>query len=338
MLGIESVGQLASLLETTPRCLYQTADGAAGDIQLYELVDPTKTTPKKRIVVCPKGRLRHFQSLLLKKVFRPALKPTKYSFGGVARRNARQNAAQHLSSRFAYTTDIKSFFPSISRWRVADTFESHLGCSGDVASLLTRLCTYQEHLSQGLMTSPILADQILRRTDFRIAGLCRKHGLCYSRFVDDITVSGPFGLDLTESGIVQLIRRIIRESGFNVSAEKEQSGRVQSGEVTITGLRVLNGHLDPAEEYVRRVDEQLSQHHSLGVDGPFTGLLATCDQLKGRIEYICGINLHRKRSLRQRFAAIDWQGVMRNAEVRGLIVSRKSLTPLPSGAAGVIAL
>ena len=51
------------------------------------------------------------------------------------------------------------------------------------------------HLALGLMTSPILADCLMMRVDQRIGGMCRKNKLVYTRFVDDITISGSFPID-----------------------------------------------------------------------------------------------------------------------------------------------
>ena len=50
-------------------------------------------------------------------------------------------------------------------------------------------------LALGLITSPILADQMMDCVDDRIGGACRKAGLVYTRYVDDLTISGPYDLE-----------------------------------------------------------------------------------------------------------------------------------------------
>jgi hypothetical protein len=329
MLGLTKVGELAGRLHTTPQALYHAAEHIDEYVELYELVDPANPSRKPRIVLSPRGPLRCAQHALLHVLFRKHLRPTRFSFGGIPGRNALQNARCHLASRFAYTTDIENFFPSISAERVREMFESRHGCSGDISRLLTRLCTYNHHLAQGMITSPILADESVRRIDFRIAGLCAVHNLVYSRFVDDVTVSGCFHLDQNSSGIVDLIRRILADCGFEIAKRKEQSGLLADGDVAITGLRVLRGHLDAAAEYVRRLEEHLEAHRLLGLGHDSAGPLFTEDQLRGRVAYVCAVNCHRSRILRQRLGQIDWPNVKVNAISRGLIVCRRGLKHVP---------
>jgi RNA-directed DNA polymerase len=328
MLGLQSVGELAGILRTTPRRLYAVADTIDGYVHFYELLDPANPKRKARIVLNPTGELRRIQFRLLHDLFRRRLRPNPFSFGGVPGRSATQNATQHIESQFIYTTDIQNFFPSISQWRVREMFQSRLDCSADVSQLLARLCTYKGHLAQGLITSPILADRAVHRVDVRIAGLCESHHLSYSRFVDDITVSGWFSFDLNKSGIVSLIRRILNECGFQIAQHKEQTGEVANGDVAVTGLRIIRGHLDPTADYIHRLEAQLESHRKLGQGDQLVGPLFTKQQLRGRVEYVCAINRNRSRTLRQKFGLIDWSAVEAIAVDRGLIVCRKSLIPL----------
>jgi hypothetical protein len=202
---------------------------------------------------------------------------------------------------------------------------SRLGCSDEVSTLTARLCTFEGHLAQGLITSPILADYSVRRLDARVAGVALAHRLVYSRFVDDINLSGQFRLDLNSSGLVQLVRRIIHECKFNVAARKEKSGRVTDGEISITGFRFHNGHLDPVADYLQRLQATLEAHRMLGLNGPFDAQLCTEAQLQGRVNYVCSINRNRRRSLRSLLGSINWERVQRNALERGLIISHKRL-------------
>jgi RNA-directed DNA polymerase len=328
VLGLSNVGQLSSILSSTPRNLYQIADNIESYVQLYELIDPVNPRRKPRVVLSPTGPFRRVQYTILHSLLRQHLRPTRFSFGGIPGRNAVQNARQHLKSRFAYTTDIHDFFPSISAERVRETFISRHKCSADVSRLLTRLCTYNHHLAQGLITSPILADEAVRRVDVRIAGLCEVHNLVYSRFVDDVTISGWFTLDRNSSGLVKLIRRILSDCGFAVAEHKEQSGALADGDISITGLRILRGHLDPTSDYIDRLEAQLEAHRAFGAGGELIGPLFTQDQLRGRVEYVCAINPNRARSLRQRLGNVNWDAVKENAITGGRMVCRKVLRPV----------
>ncbi len=328
MLGVRSVGELAAVLKTTPRRMFDVAARKGDHVRRYELVDPAKPHKAPRPVLSTTGPYRQLQTQILRGLLGPRLRPSPYSFGGIAGRNAVQNARQHLGSSFVFTTDIRNFFPSINFWQVRDTFERRFRCPPDVALLLATLCTHDGHLAQGLMTSPILADHAVRRIDARIGGLCDGLGLVYTRFVDDVTVSGRFGLDKTESAVVRLIRQILGESGFAVALHKEQDGRLSDGEVAVTGYRQLRSRLDVASDYIRGLERSLESHRLLGLGEPFHGLLFTRDQLAGRVAHVCNANRNRTRPLSQQLAAIDWDGVRANAEARGLLVCRKQLRPV----------
>jgi RNA-directed DNA polymerase len=325
MLDIRTVGELAAALRTAPRKLYEIADHVDDYVQLYELHDPAHVRRRVRTVMCPTGALRRIQVQLLRGMIRCRVRPSPYSYGGVPGRNALQNASVHLGARYVYTTDIESFFPSISNWQVHDLFNHRLRCSENVSRLLTRLCTYDHHLAQGLVTSPALADQVVGRVDARIGGMCRHIRLKYSRFVDDLAISASFPFDLNRSGIVKMVRQILRDCGFSVAESKEQSGSLTEGEIAITGLVARRGHLDVKREYLNRLHDQIEEHRQLALGQQFRGPLFTREQLHGRIEYVSMVNAHRRRSLRQRFASIDWDGVRAHATDRGLLVARKVL-------------
>src|SRR5262249_5116134 len=117
----------------------------------------------------------------------------------------------HIGQQFVYTADIKKFFPGIHHSSVRRLF-LRLGCSEEVATLLTRICTFDYHLAQGFVTSLILADQAFGLADERILRLCEAKKLVYTRFVDDLTLSGPF--DLEQSGIPTTIATILYKTGF----------------------------------------------------------------------------------------------------------------------------
>src|SRR5262249_20589174 len=147
----------------------------------------------------------------------PKLHPTKCSHGGVRRRSPLTNARAHLGNTFAFVADISGFFPAISISRVYEMFCRH-ACRAEVARMLTRLCTFDYHLAIGLVTSPIIANEIFRPIDERIEHACRRMNLVYTRFMDDITISGKF--ELSDSGIHASVRNIIERHGFKLADEK----------------------------------------------------------------------------------------------------------------------
>jgi hypothetical protein len=226
------------------------------------------------------------------------------------------NVQPHLQQAFVFTTDISNFYPSVHRQRVFDLF-TELGCSQEVASYCTRLCTHEHRLAQGLITSPILADMLLRPVDEGIGMLCRQNKLAYTRFVDDLAISGRF--DLEQACIPDVIHQILTGNGFAINEDKKRFGKVAEG-FSITGIRFNKGHPDVERAYLDSVLCQLTDHQTLAEGGDFKGTYQTEAQMRGKVSHICWINPGRRRSLHSRLSRIDWKKTRAEAQRRGLEV------------------
>jgi hypothetical protein len=292
--------------------------------QFYEelvLHDPAKPG-KPRPVVNVLGTMRDFQTRLYRKTLIRKLSPSFFSHGGVPGRSLKTNVEPHLGSSFVLVADISNFYPSIHYPRVYRLFVERFGCSPDVGRLCTRLCTYRDHLALGLITSPILADQILRRVDLRIAAVCREAKLVYTRFVDDITISGQY--DLKNSGIPRVVEEILGQDGFKINPNKNKFGRLSAG-LTITGLRTIRGRLDVSRDFLNELDRQLDDAASLAQGGAFTGPYYLENQILGRIHFACWINRNRRSTLLKKHHSINWSAVDREARRRRYVVCQKRL-------------
>ena len=104
--------------------------------------------------------------------------------------------------------DIKDYFPSIINKRVWGFFKS-IGYNEIMAKNFTNLTTYRGQLPQGAPTSPMIANLISWRMDKRLANFCERRGLKYSRYADDITISGDHSLPR----YLKLISKIIESEG-----------------------------------------------------------------------------------------------------------------------------
>src|SRR5262249_43073188 len=151
----------------------------------------------------------------------------------------------------------------------------------------------------------VLADQILHVVDHRIGYACEKLGLVYTRFVDDITISGPFNLDSRICGISKLVEGILRQHGVSPNPRKHRFGRFSDG-FTITKIRIRNGRLDVRRQYFEEVVRQIEDAQSLARGDSFQGPYFTPAQIEGRVRFVCWINPGRKRQLLGKLKSIDW--------------------------------
>ncbi len=319
MLRIRQLKHLAVHLGVTERKLDAIAESPARWCQKLQLFDPAKPN-KIRQVLNVTGPLRRIQTCLLRSVLLPRLSISRYSHGGVQGRHVKTNVAPHLKSTFVFTTDISNFYPSIGHRRVYRLFCDKFECAPDVARICTKVCTHDYHLALGLITSPILADQILQPIDLRIGQACEKAELVYTRYVDDIAISGNF--DFASSGIPGLVHSVLEEHGFYEKDAKRDSGYLKD-EKLITKLRIKRGHPDASRAYIRELERQLEDARKLAKNGEFDGPYFTKGQIRGRIEFVAWINPGRRRNLMHRFKSISWKNVERNAAERSLIASSK---------------
>jgi len=325
MLYISSEKNLSNLLRVTRDELWDMLEHADDYYDELKLHDPAKPD-KPRDIVCVTGKLRRLQIRFYRDVLLARLPISPYSHGGIRGRSARTNAAVHLHSHFIFKTDISSFFPSIRQWQIYRLFVDRFGCTPPVAALCTRLCTYDNCLQLGLITSPILADQFVRPIDKRIGILCERCRLKYSRYVDDITISGKY--DIKRSGIPRVIAKILLQNGLRANPEKNEFGRVRDG-IAVTGIRRnRRGKIDVEQEYADEIARVLDDVKSLSDGKPFdkSRPYFTRDQIRGRIQFVKTVNIGRGQRLLNRFHEIKWELVAAAAHEQALIVSKKQIT------------
>jgi retron-type reverse transcriptase len=143
------------------------------------------------------------------------------------------NACVHADRDFVFNADIKDFFGSIRAKRVRSLFVA-LGFPGKLSGFLTRLCTYHGVLPQGAPTSPLIANLVCRLLDERIASYCAAHGFTYTRYCDDITISGNGKFT---PAMQQEVFAIVESEGFAINQNKVRLA-TKRGRQMVTGLVV----------------------------------------------------------------------------------------------------
>ena len=156
----------------------------------------------------------------------------EYVEGFVQKRSIVTNARIHLGQHTLLHADIKDFFDSITVDRVDEAFRA-LGCTSSVGNTLARVCTLNGQLPQGSSASPILANLVCRHLDTDLNTLAVAKHCKYSRYADDITISGDQVPDGAE------IEAVLRRHGFSIRSEKYRIQRRGRGQY-VTGLSVVD--------------------------------------------------------------------------------------------------
>ncbi|MCW2272877.1 RNA-directed DNA polymerase [Rhodoblastus acidophilus] len=192
--------------------------------------------------------------------------PHESAYGYRPGRNIRENAQVHVGSARILSLDIADFFPSISKERIEQLFLG-MGMNAAISDLLSRFLTIEGTLTLGFPTSPVLSNAISLPIDLELSSVARQFDARYSRYADDITVSGNGDLPSLEA-----VEDCLCRHGFQLAPGKTRfSKRGQSHYVT--GLSVS----DPVQPHVprdrkRALRQQLYYMTKFGVDDHFRRL------------------------------------------------------------------
>lgn len=156
----------------------------------------------------------------------------------------KQNAFYHAHTLYGLSLDLKDFFPSISANKVYTIF-SNLGYNNFAASILTNLCTLNGKLPQGSACSPAISNIVCITLDKRLAGLCEKRNIRYSRYADDMYFSCDDKILLKKTA--PIITEIIEDEGFVINEEKTHF-HTPSNKKQITGITVIPSGIDDSFE------------------------------------------------------------------------------------------
>lgn len=143
------------------------------------------------------------------------------ALGGIKGKGIQDFIDIHSSCECYISFDLKDFFPSIKSGRIFNIFRES-GCSPDLADLLTNITTVNGSLPQGFATSTMLANIAANGLDKQISHISNQYQLKYTRWVDDIVVSGR--IKDVNSAAKSLIGAV-QPHGFRIKHKKTNISR-----------------------------------------------------------------------------------------------------------------
>lgn len=191
-----------------------------------------------------KIELKRIQKRILALLMSHVEIPT-YAFGGVPKKDNIKNAKYHQGNKYIFTTDLRSFFPSISHNSVFKVYCNN-GYSPTVARILTKLTTYKYQLPQGVPTSTLLALLAFKPTGDKLYDYALQHNLKFSIFVDDITISSKVDF----KHLVPEILDIIVSAGYKISHNKTH---YSTKNPIITGIKCQNNRIKLPQSTYKRI-------------------------------------------------------------------------------------
>jgi hypothetical protein len=173
--------------------------------------------------------------------------PHEAACGYAPGRSLIQHLRCHAGQAVLLKFDLQDFYTTVRAARVQALFTT-LGYPEVVARELTALCTTatpepllqrlheqagslswpqrqrlrDAHLPQGAPCSPALANLCAFGLDLRLAGLAQSLGARYSRYADDLVLSGGSALAHSRARIEAWVGRIALEEGFAINHRKSR--------------------------------------------------------------------------------------------------------------------
>lgn len=214
-------------------------------------------------------------------------------------RGTHTNASAHLHARAILSVDVESFFDSLTGNHVRDAIAAH-GGNPSVAQAITNMCTFDGVLATGFSTSPVLSNMIFKPVDEALRSWAVQNELTYSRYADDLTLSGHKATD----DHLESLRNILEEHGFSVNERKVRFQRRGHPQV-VTGYSI--GHPDHVrlpKAAKRRLRQELYYVEKFGLEAQAvaksTDTESYRESLLGRINYL--MSCERAIALRMRTA------------------------------------
>ncbi len=277
-----------------------------------------------RLMEVPKIRLREIQRRILRGILDHV--PVHRAAHGFCRgKSCRTYVEPHVGREVVLRMDLRNFFPSIPSPRIHALFDT-LGYPEAVARTLAALCTNAvpmavakrsaaswldakrlgtPHLPQGAPTSPALANLCALHLDLRMDELAKSMDGQYTRYADDLAISGGESLRRRTVNISSLVTKIAVEEGFDINHRKTRIMH-RSCRQLLTGV-VVNERVNVRRQEFDRLKAVLT---NCARQGPALqnrdGIRDFRAHLSGRIAHVVSLNGERGKKLQEIFHRIEW--------------------------------
>lgn len=201
-----------------------------------------------RMIAQPAFELKALQRLVMMRVLSQfPVHDAAYAY--VKGRSIRQNALRHAQSDFILKLDFKNFFPSI---RPVDlerllTIRAPLGVQPPDYETLYQLLFWgnksyiPKYLSIGAPSSPMVSNIVMYELDRNLSEVAAELGVTYTRYADDLTISGPASSRLLS--FERKLQTLLKEVPLSLALNDKKRGLYGRGERRmVTGLVITPDH------------------------------------------------------------------------------------------------
>lgn len=268
------------------KTLYSISNNIEKNYKIYKI---KKKNGQYRTIYEPNSILKHIQKQILINILnnKSISKYAKAYHKGI---QLKENAIPHVNKEMILKLDIQNFFENISFLDIYNSCFSIEYFPQSVGMILTYLCTYDNHLTQGSPTSAYISNLVMKDFDEELGNWCEMMNISYTRYSDDMTFSGKFNA----SEVIIKVRKMLYKLGLELNNNKIHIVHRYSSQ-NVTGI-VVNEKLQVNIKYRNKIRQEIYYINKFGLSSHLKkcdihiGPKEYLDILYGRILYVLQIN------------------------------------------------
>lgn len=219
----------------------------------YRVFNIPKKNGGRRTIKEPLPLLKLIQRWILNNIVEN-IERSPYVKSYIKGMNLKHNARFHMRQDFVFKIDLERFFDHISLRHVYEIFYT-AGYTREVSTLLAKLCLADGTLCQGAPTSGALSNIVLLDFDHKLFDYCRSNGFRYTRYSDDITVSGEINTTVNFKELLIYVSELALNYGFKINKGKSRVFKRNTRQ-EVTGI-VVNERLSAPKPLRRRFRQEV---------------------------------------------------------------------------------
>ena len=247
--------QLSSFLWIEPSNLHKLLDDIPSH---YCSLIISKKSGGYRELNQPDDSLANIQKRIYQGILKH-LSCSRYATAYHAGAHLTKNAAPHSGKKYLLKMDITNFFGYIRFDMVLSAVFNTSLYPTHIGAMLTSLCCLDDILPQGTCTSPAISNLVMKHFDDSFGAWCERRGFHYTRYSDDITVSGNTSLYPAYCTAKDMLNKM----GFELN-EKKTHFVTNASRQMVTGLTV-NEKVAVNADYKRRLRQELYYINRFGI-------------------------------------------------------------------------
>lgn len=247
----------------------------------YKRFTIPKRNGEQRVIYQASPELKSLQYWVRENILE-SLPVSNAAFAYQAGDSIKKHATFHKDAYFIFHTDIESYFPSIHSKMLTGILKEHqekLQAKNmwfeDSCDVIAKICFRNDQLSIGTVSSPIISNIVAYDFDELIISYCKQNGYRYSRYADDIYISGNTYIP---GSTKKIVKDCLRDHGFRINESKTWFKSKKSRR-KITGLVITDtGRVSVGTETRRKIKHMIYDRLVNGKGSP--------DEILGYLAYL----------------------------------------------------